>query len=72
MAKKQTASERVDELEQLLIDAWHAAQESDGSRGDQQAALDRIQSLIEDAMPDVATFEPTPDDEDSEDSESDE
>lgn len=68
--KKPNPSERVNTLEQVLIDIWHEAQECDGSRGEQQEALDSIQSLIEDELPDVADYEPTSASDSSDDDES--
>ncbi len=57
MAKKKAAGPTVDELEQLVIDIWNAAQECDGSRGSQQETLDSIQERIEALIPDVSDYE---------------
>ena len=64
--RKKTASERVDELEQVLIDLWHEAQNCDGSRAQQLETLDNLQGLIENEIPDVADLEPSGDDDEEE------
>ena len=67
--KRQTATERVDELEQLLVDIWNEAQNCDGSRGEQQTALDNIQGLIENEIPDVEDLDPSEGETDDEETE---
>ena len=63
-------ADRVEELEQLLVDIWNEAQECDGSRASQQVALDSIQGQIESEISDVADREPS-DTDSSEDEEDD-
>ena len=64
--KRRSAQEQVDDLEQVLVDAWHEAQNADGSRGGMQEALDNIQGLIEAEIPDVEDREVSdPEDQDT-------
>jgi hypothetical protein len=44
-------------LQQLVVDIWNVAQNCDGSRADQQQALDNIQQFIEVEVPDVEDYE---------------
>ncbi|MGH9971994.1 MAG: hypothetical protein ACREBG_29970 [Pyrinomonadaceae bacterium] len=50
---ERATSALVEDLEQLLVDIWSEAEHCDGSRAEQQAALDEIQSMIESELPDV-------------------
>ncbi len=50
----ESAAERADRLEQMCVEIWSTLQDSDGSRGGMQEAIDRAQDQIEQELPDVA------------------
>jgi hypothetical protein len=51
---KETATERADRLEGMVVEVWQKLQDADGSRGGLQTALDEAQDLIEQEISDVA------------------
>lgn len=69
---KETATERADRLEGMAVEVWQKLQDSDGSRGGLQTALDEAQDLIEQEISDVADQGAELDDSDDENDEEDE
>jgi hypothetical protein len=74
MAKTETDANRADRLEAALVEVYGIADEADGSRQAMQAALDELQTVVTDAVPDAAdqwanqsTAAPEDEDEDEDD-----